>query len=247
MEKVKRNYWIKEKCIEAVRKCTYIEEFAINYSGAYKSSVNNGWLSEITINLIRKKRVNNYWDKPLCENEALKYESKTDFFKYSRSAYKSALRNGWLNEICKHMEPKGHMYLRYNYVAEFTDNHVYIGLTYNVTERIKQHFIDTKSSIYKHMNQTNLTPKIIYDDLKDVKLAQAKEIELIEEYRKNGWILLNKCQGGGLGGNQKKWNKDKCLVEAKKYKTRSEFRDSCNGAYKFCLRHGIMNEACQHM
>ena len=45
----------------------------------------------------------NIWNKKNCENEASKYKSKYEFCKGSKSAYCSALNNGWLNEICKHM------------------------------------------------------------------------------------------------------------------------------------------------
>ena len=50
---------------------------------------------------MRKK--NNYWNFENCKLEALKYKTRTNFKEKSRSAYNSALRNKWLDEICKHM------------------------------------------------------------------------------------------------------------------------------------------------
>lgn len=42
-------------------------------------------------------------DKENCKNEAKKYKTRLSFYKYSKSAYMGALRNGWLGEICSHM------------------------------------------------------------------------------------------------------------------------------------------------
>lgn len=44
-----------------------------------------------------------YWTFECCKEEALKYKDKTEFKKYSGSAYTIAYKNGWLNEICSHM------------------------------------------------------------------------------------------------------------------------------------------------
>ena len=39
-----------------------------------------------------------------------------------------------------------------------------------------------------------------------------------------------------------KWNHDTCLEEARKYKSRSEFKKKSNGAYLAALRHGWLND-----
>ena len=50
------------------------------------------------------RKSNGYWNKKdFCKNEALKYNSKAHFHKNSSSAYNSARRNNWLDEICSHM------------------------------------------------------------------------------------------------------------------------------------------------
>lgn len=43
------------------------------------------------------------WTKEKCEDEAKKYSNRFKFNFESPSAYRSALKNGWLDEICKHM------------------------------------------------------------------------------------------------------------------------------------------------
>jgi hypothetical protein len=56
----------------------------------------------------KKPRVKyRYWqDKGNCAVEALKHSSRKKFEMSAQSAYKSSLRNGWLDEICGHMRPK---------------------------------------------------------------------------------------------------------------------------------------------
>ena len=44
-----------------------------------------------------------YWTKEKCQEESLKYLCRSEFKIKSASAYQSALKNKWLNDICLHM------------------------------------------------------------------------------------------------------------------------------------------------
>ena len=44
-----------------------------------------------------------YWNIENCRLEALKYTRRKEFYKKCGSAYNSASRHGWLDEICAHM------------------------------------------------------------------------------------------------------------------------------------------------
>jgi hypothetical protein len=46
------------------------------------------------------------WNKGVCAIEALKYVSRSDFYRKSNKYYTAAQRNGWLDDICGHMIPK---------------------------------------------------------------------------------------------------------------------------------------------
>lgn len=243
----KKNKWTKEKCIEIINKCVTKSEFRLKYPIVYKVCVYKKWLQELCENLESGKKMNNYWGKENSKIEALKYNNRSDFSKNSRGAYKASLKNGWLDEICKHMEEKGSIYKRYNYVYEFSDNHVYIGLTFNVVNRNNQHLTSEDSPVFKHIQKTGLSPILIYDSLKNSTDAQKKEIDTILEYKKNNWILLNKSRGGNLGSFNTKWDFDKCKIEALKYKTRTEFQKKSHTAYKFCLHNKILDKICSHM
>jgi predicted GIY-YIG superfamily endonuclease len=43
------------------------------------------------------------WTKNRCQNEALKYKSRSEFQKKCSGAYKSSKRNNWIDEVCSHM------------------------------------------------------------------------------------------------------------------------------------------------
>ena len=44
------------------------------------------------------------WTKKACKKEALKYKKRSDFKKGSNGSYNADRKNGWLDEICAHME-----------------------------------------------------------------------------------------------------------------------------------------------
>ena len=47
-----------------------------------------------------------YWNFETVEIEAKKYQYRSDFCIGSNGAYDSAKRNGWMDEVCSHMEKK---------------------------------------------------------------------------------------------------------------------------------------------
>lgn len=96
-----------------------------------------------------------YWTKQKCLEEVLKYKTVTEFKKNSRGAHGAAIRNGWLDELCKHMP-------------------------------------------------------------------------------------INKIV-------RKPYTKVECNIEAKKYKTRSEWEKNNRGTYRAAHRKGWLDECCKHM
>lgn len=57
------------------------------------------------------RKARGFWNKEKCIKEARKYKTRSAFVKGSYSAYQRALKNKWLDDICKHMillhKPKG--------------------------------------------------------------------------------------------------------------------------------------------
>jgi hypothetical protein len=126
--------WTKEKCQEEALKYNSRSEFKKNSGSVYNVSWKNGWLDEICSHMVELHKPNNYWTKERCQEEALKYNSRSEFRKNSGSVYNTSWKNGWLDEICSHMvelkKPAGHWTkekcqeeaLKYNSRNEFNKN-----------------------------------------------------------------------------------------------------------------------------
>ena len=194
----------------------------------------------------RKKR--NYWNYDTCKREALKYTSRSEFKLNSPSAYVSARKNKILDKICTHMIKYGSRYKRSIYSYEFPDNHVYIGLTYNINRRDVYRKINKNHSVTKHINKTNLIPKLIQlSEYIDINDAINLEEHFVKKYEENGWNILNVAKTGSVGFCRLYWDKEKCKEEALKYNTRNEFRVKSGGAYNSARKQGWLNEICSHM
>jgi len=194
------------------------------------------------------RKTRNYWTREKCEEEALKYEHKKDFINGSPGAYGSSRKNGWYDDITKHMKIIGNRYKRCLYVFEFSDNCAYVGLTQNYEERIEYHFNKEKSSVYKKIKISNLIPT--YRQLTtylDKDVASNKEKIYMKEYESNGWELINIKEGGNLGGGYLKWSKEKCQEVALKYKTKKDFYKNDRNCHESARRQGYLNDICEHM
>ena len=87
-----------------------------------------------------------YWTFEKCREEAIKFNRKIDFLKANKLAYHASYKKGWLDKICTHMEISGDKYNRCIYAYEFEDRCVYIGLTYNLNDRDRQHLSNKKTN-----------------------------------------------------------------------------------------------------
>lgn len=95
----KDNYWTKETVFLHSKECKSRTEFARKYSTAYSIARINNWLNEMTW-LIQKSKPMGYWKiKQHVMDEGRKYKSRSDFSKKADAAYRSAKKNGWLDEM----------------------------------------------------------------------------------------------------------------------------------------------------
>lgn len=102
----KRIYWTKEKCQEEALKYQSRTTFQKGSSSAYKSARINNWLDEICSHMEELKKPSGYWTLDRCQEEALKYKTRTAFQKGSNTAYLICLTNKWLDAMCFHMKFK---------------------------------------------------------------------------------------------------------------------------------------------
>ena len=199
-----------------------------------------------------EKRIpwNKIWTKDKCLEEAKRHNTRTDFMLRSGGAYSAAQKNKWLDEIylITPIPRCGNRKHKCIYVYEFSDNYVYVGLTYNIEERQKCRNSNKNDAVMKHINETNLQP--IRKQLTDyIDVADAINLEefYVIKYKNEGWNILNRFKTGGLGGGVKLWTYDNCKNEALKYNYRNDFRTKSKSAYRISLKNKWINEICEHM
>ena len=102
--KKENGFWNKENChIEALKYKTRGEFNKISAS-CYGIALKKGWLNEICSHMTSGLGFAKFiWTKNKCHKEALKYKTRTEMQRGSSGAYKSAVRHGWIDEICSHM------------------------------------------------------------------------------------------------------------------------------------------------
>jgi len=230
----------KDKALMYSKKCDF-QKFS---TSAYNKALKMGWLDTITSHM----KQNIHWSYELCRDEALKYKTKVEFKKKSGSAYVKACIEKWIDDICEHMTITGTLRKRCIYVAEFSDNYVYVGLTYSYNKRIKTHLIDENSSVYKHIKESTIIPKFKQiTDYININNAVIKEEYYVNAYKTNGWKILNQTKTGTIGGNVLIWTKENCIKDAKKYKTKYEYFKKSTSSYQAAKRYGWFDEVCEHM
>ena len=99
-----KGYWTKERCLEEARKYMNRNDFHKHSPSAYGKAWRKGWLDEICSHMKTVQHRSNYWTKEKCFEEAKKYHRRIDFRKNGRGAYNAAYVNGWLDEVCAHMD-----------------------------------------------------------------------------------------------------------------------------------------------
>lgn len=237
----------KEECIEIAKNFNNIIEFKKKYFSVYGRIIHKKWYHILDDIFPNRRKPPNYWTFEKCKEEALKYNYKADFKKNGVTPYRKSLRNGWLNEITSHMVLSGDKYKRCVYVYEFFDNHAYVGLTYNMEVRKNKRKLNPKDSVIIYINKTGLIPELkTLTNYIPVKEAVELEKYYYENYKHNGWKMLNRAKTGGIGGGIV-WTKEKCLETAKNIKSRTELYSKYTGLVQAAKRNGWWNEVLLHI
>jgi predicted GIY-YIG superfamily endonuclease len=178
-----------------------------------------------------------------------KYDYPTQFKINEPNIYRAAQGRKLLGQIKYKVGHIGNKLKRMVYVYEFSDKSVYVGLTYNEKKRKSEHLSGRPTSVTNHINKTGLNPEYtnITNGYIDANDAAVLEENLRLKYKSNGWNILNKRKGGGLGGNTVKWIENKIKEVASKCNTREEFKDKYPGAMNASKQKGIYDEVTKHM
>jgi len=186
------------------------------------------------------------WTKEEVAKLAKQYNTNKEFRENEPNAWTAAHRKGWMDEIGAHFEKMGNKFKRLVYVYEFPDNHAYVGLTFSEKNRQKEHqdLQNAKSAVAKHILQTNLQPT--YKSLSEyIDTQEASNLEkcIIDSYKNNGWIMLNKIKGGGLGGCHRTDLTMEIIKELTQgFKSRNEFKKQYPSEYAIARKYGWLED-----
>ena len=89
--------WDRDTCYEEALKYNKPSQFEDNSPGAYRAAKKNGWLSDYTWIKTTSKPAG-YWTYETCYEEAKRYRSRGELKKNAKTAYRTALKNGWLDD-----------------------------------------------------------------------------------------------------------------------------------------------------
>lgn len=107
-QKKKNGYWTKERCKEAAEKYNKRIEFQKGNPAAHNAAFKNGWLDEICTHMSYNEFEPTKWTKQICVELAKQYKTRGKFKSNNSSAYKIALKHGWLDEIFKDLPFHGY-------------------------------------------------------------------------------------------------------------------------------------------
>ena len=145
-----RHSMTKKECHEIALRYLTPKEWERNDARTYGYAKNHGWIPDITTHM---KRIVDYTPES-CHEIALNYETRTEFARNDSGAWNYARTHGILDEVCSHMVIRGSKRKRIIYVFEFDDHHAYVGLTFNIKDRLSCHLANTKSAVYRYIHKT---------------------------------------------------------------------------------------------
>jgi predicted GIY-YIG superfamily endonuclease len=185
--------WDVESLASEAKKYSTRTEFARSNSYAYACAMRQGILDQICGHMVHRRQK---LTPERVAQLAAACKTRSEFGKKHSPAYKKACDWGILDEVCAHMAHIGNHAIRAIYAIEFSDRSVYVGLTYNYDKRYSEH--KNRKGLQKRF--TSLTHYFRrFDEWLPIEEAKKKEAETIDEYRKNGWTILNRAKAGAVG------------------------------------------------
>lgn len=186
------------------------------------------------------------WTLDNCLKTAKRFKTRKAWREKYPYAYTSAWRNDWLELCCNHMETLGNLFLRGTYIYIWSDRSVYVGITCDYKRRHKDH--QRPNTVYFNKTSELGQPSIQRSGyIYNLGEAGKKEKELIFNFNKEGFAVLNKTKGGETGSDKRYWTLEKCMKKAKKYKTRTEWFNKARDSYCAAQKNGWLIKCCDHM
>jgi len=98
--KHQKGYWKnKENMMNEAKKYSTKEEFQKGNLAAFLAAHRYGFIEEMDWLVKQKQHKKGYWTYKHIEEEAVKYSTKTEFFKKNQTAYRAALKLGIIDDF----------------------------------------------------------------------------------------------------------------------------------------------------
>lgn len=99
-DKRPKGYWKnRENMMKEAMKYASKDEFQKGNLYAFLAAHKYGYIEEMEWMVKQKQHKNGYWTYENIEKEALKYNTKTDFFRGNQTAYRAALKLGIIDDF----------------------------------------------------------------------------------------------------------------------------------------------------
>ncbi|MBR4840973.1 MAG: GIY-YIG nuclease family protein, partial [Paludibacteraceae bacterium] len=242
-------YWNEETCRIEALKYKSRSEFEKGCRGAYKVACKNKWLDGYKW-LEQKHKPNNYWNEETCRAESLKYKTRSEFQKACSGAYLVASKNGWIEDydwLEKKQNAKGY-WTKERCCEEakkyFSRGDVQNGCKAAYGVAWKNGWLDE----YSWFSDPRTTKKWNYETCQKEALKYKSRVEFVNASpgaykvaRENNWLDHYDWMERPVVHN-KKWDKESCREEAKKYKSKSDFSKGSGGAYNVACANGWLDD-----
>lgn len=265
IKKMENGYWTIDKCIAISKKFSSKMEWKKNDSSSYHAASKNGWLDICTRHIVSIGSNSGYWTKQKCLKEAKKYKILSHWSKSpgrGTISYNVASKNGWLKECTKHMKkitekrPIQFWKSKKNCIKEAKK---YKTRTEWLKKSKNCYIVARKYGWYsecvKHMQVKKMENGYW---TKQKCLNEAKKYSTVKEWREKSsasyaysvrkkWL---KDISKNMGRSQKEsgyWTKERCIKEAKKYATRSNWSAGSGTSYNLAHKKGWFKQCVSHM
>lgn len=196
-----------------------------------------------------EKKPFGYWTYDRCFAEAKKYKFKADFKKNAAGAYNAALSNGWYSD---YDWLKSRSLTKWTYETCFEEAKKYqtryafekkAGAAYRVA--LQNNWLDEYTWFVSIRRPVGYWAyETCFEEAKKYKTRSEfarSSVAAYEKARKNGWLdeytwFDSDATPAGF------WTYERCLLEAKKYKTKNEFLQSNGRAYRAAYRNNWLND-----
>jgi hypothetical protein len=194
------------------------------------------------------------WTFKACCEEALKYNSRSEYRKQSNASYESARKNKWLNDVCPHMKlpmkPNGYWTLercqeealKYNKRKDFQKNSggaYQACLRNNWSDIVFYHMLEVKRPNGYWTKEKCREEAIKFLTRSEIQKCSSAVYKTIMQ---NNWDDELFSHMKMFKHKKGYWNLNKCRNEANKYTNSTDFRKGNSKAYHASIDYGWYKE-----